>query len=163
MYSKKWSGSLSAKNRMLLSSSSSPACSISSIVVLVVIIVIVVPIIISPKVVFLYPCHSIGLKGCFASNEKLVWGQRWLHMMTLLARGKSFLAMILQKNSSQTTPFDVQDFQVRCWHRVNIVRAACNGGEIKIEVGFIITIYFCWDLDKYCLQFYKNPTTKIWK
>ena len=72
MYSKKWSGSLSAKNRFL----SSSACSISSIVVLVVIIVIVVPIIISPKVVFLYPCHSIGLKGCFASNEKLIWGQR---------------------------------------------------------------------------------------
>ena len=100
---------------------------------------IVVPIIISPKVVFLYPCNSIGLKGCFASNEKLVWGQRWLHMMTLLARGKSFLAIILLETRSRTSPFDCQDFQVRCWHRVNIVRAACNGGEIKIEVGFIIT------------------------
>ena len=29
------------------------------------------------KVVFLYPCFTIGLKGCFTSKEKLIWAQRW--------------------------------------------------------------------------------------
>ena len=31
-----------------------------------------------------------------------------------IARGKSFLAIIQLETRSQTSPFDVQDFQVRC-------------------------------------------------